>query len=82
MWTVWNKKDKINGMSAKDFLARNQHLQNQEVIYLKWVNDRVVEVEGKEILASIYDIDITLDDEAFIEEYERIISEETEPSNE
>jgi len=82
MWTVWNKTSKINGMSAKEFFNRNKHLQNQSTIYLKYVDNKVVEVEGKEILANVYNIDISLDDETFIEEYERIISEEQTDTSE
>ena len=74
MWNIWNKTSEINGFSAEAFLARNKHLQNEEIIYIKSVNGRVTQVEGKNILASVYGIDTTLDDEAFIAEYERILN--------
>lgn len=74
MWTIWNKTTEINGFSAEAFLARNKHLQGEEVIFLKSVNGRVTQVEGKGILAAVYNIDATLNNEAFIAEYERILS--------
>jgi hypothetical protein len=78
MWTVWDKQTEINGFSAEAFLARNKHLQNEEVIFLKTVNGRVTNVEGKNILASVYGIDATLPDMEFIAEYERVLSEPSE----
>jgi hypothetical protein len=74
MWTIWDKKSEINGFSAGAFLARNKHLQNEEIIFLKSVNGRVTQVEGKMILAAVYGIDSTLSDEKFIAEYERVLS--------
>lgn len=78
MWSVWDKTTDINGFPAEEFLARNKHLQNEATIYIKTVNGRVTQVEGKNILASVYGIDATLGDEAFIAEYERVISEPIE----
>lgn len=63
MWEVWDKKTPINF----------KHLQGEETIFIKYVNGRAVQVEGKNILASVYGIDPTLDNEAFIEAYERAI---------
>lgn len=74
MWTIWNKETEINGFSAEAFLARNKHLTNEETIFLKSVNGRVTQVEGKMILASVYNIDPTLPNDEFIAEYERILS--------
>lgn len=81
MWTIWNKTDEINGFSAEAFLARNKHLQNEEIIFLKSINGRITQVEGKMILAVIYGIDSTLPDDEFIAEYERILSEPFEGEN-
>ena len=78
MWTIWDKTSEINGYSAEWFLNRHKHLQNEETIYIKTVNGRVTQVEGKGVLASVYGIDSTLTDEEFIAEYERIIAEPTE----
>lgn len=79
MWYVWNKITAINGFSATDFLARNKHLQNEETIYVKEVNGRATQVEGKSILASVYGIDSSLNDEEFIAAYEAIVNPPIDP---
>ena len=79
MWTIWNKIDEINGFSAEAFLSRNKHLQNEEVIFLKSVNGRVTQVEGKNILAAVYGIDATLSNEEFIAAYELALNPPVEP---
>lgn len=78
MWSIWNKKTSINGFSAKDFLARNNHLKDEEIIYIKTVNGRVTQVEGKNILAFVYGIDSALGDEEFIQAYEAILNQPEE----
>ena len=78
MWSIWDKKTDINGFSADKFLARNKHLQNEEIIFLKSINGRVTQVEGKCILSSVYGINADLPNEEFIAEYERILSEPVE----
>ena len=78
MWSIWNKHTDINGMPAEVFLGRHQFLQKEETIFLKTINGRVTNVEGKNILASVYGIDATLDNEAFIVEYERVLAEPAE----
>lgn len=82
MWTIWDKQTEINGYSAEWFLNRHKHLANEETIYLKTVNGRVTQVEGKGVLASVYGIDPTLPDDEFIAEYERILTEPTEEATE
>jgi hypothetical protein len=82
MWTVWDKKSDIDGFTAEFILERNKHLVNEDVIYLKSVNGVVVEIEGKNILASVYGIDATLPDMEFIAEYERVLSEPSEEPSE
>lgn len=81
MWTIWDKKSEINGFSAEWFLNRHKHLANEETIYLKTVNGRVTQVEGKGVLASVYGIDYNLPDEKFIAAYEAAIAE-PEPEEE
>lgn len=82
MWTIWDKQTEINGFSAEWFLNRHKHLTNEETIYIKTVNGRVTQVEGKDTLASVYGIDPALPDEEFIAEYERILTEPTEEASE
>ena len=86
MWSVWDKKTEINGFSAGYFLSRNKHLEGETVIYIKKTESgRTVQVEGKSILAKLYEIDPALPDDEFIAEYERIINappEEDPPEEE
>lgn len=74
MWTIWDKTSEINGYSAEWFLNRHKHLANEETIYIKTVDGRVTQVEGKAVLVKVYGIDPTLPDEEFIAEYERVIN--------
>lgn len=76
MWEIWDKKTSINGVSAEQFLLDTTELANEETIFIKYVNGRAVQVEGKGILASVYGIDPTLDNDAFIAEYEKAIAVE------
>lgn len=79
MWSIWDKTSDINGYSAEWFLNRHKHLANEETVYIKSVDGKVTQVEGKGVLASVYGIDPTLPDDEFIAEYERITSEPAEP---
>jgi hypothetical protein len=79
MWTVWNKQADINGFSAEAILARNKHLQNEETIFIKTIDGRVTQIEGKSILADHYGIDPTLPDEEFIAAYEAILNPPADP---
>lgn len=76
MWELWNKKTPINGVYAERCLHNFKHLANEETIFIKYVNGRAVQVEGKGILASVYGIDYRLSDEKFIAEYEKAIAVE------
>ena len=81
MWSIWDQKSDINGKSADHVLATFKHLANEETIYIKTVNGRVTQVEGKSILANNYNIDPALPDDEFIAEYERIINLPPEPED-
>lgn len=74
MWEIWDKQTPINGMSAERYLERHTDQAKEETIFIKYVNGRAVQVEGKGILASVYGIDPTLDNDAFIAEYEKAIA--------
>lgn len=74
MWTVWDKTSDINGYSAEYVLSRNKHLINEETIFIKTIDGRVSMIEGKTILAKVYNIDSSLNDEEFIAEYELIVN--------
>lgn len=82
MWTIWDKQTEINGFSAEHVLNTFKHLTNEETIFIKTVNGRVTQVEGKGVLAFVYGIDPTLANDEFIAEYERILTEPTEEASE
>jgi hypothetical protein len=79
MWSIWDKQSEINGSSAEHVFKTFNHLANEETVYIKTVDGRVTNVEGKGVLASVYGIDPTLPDDEFIAEYERVTAEPAEP---
>ena len=78
MWSVWNKQTNINGFSADRFLAKHTHLRDEETIFIKTIDGRITNVDGKNILAKVYGIDPALPNDEFITEYERILAEPIE----
>ena len=74
MWSVWDKKSDINGISAEREFAKYPFLKQEETIFIKTINGHVTNVEGKNILANNYNIDPALPDDEFIAEYERILA--------
>ena len=81
MWTIWDKISDINGKSADRVFTSFNHLKGEDTIYIKTVNGKVTNVEGKSILANNYGIDPALPDDEFIAEYERIINLPPEPED-
>ena len=81
MWTIWDKQSEINGKTAEHVFTTFKHLANEETIYIKTVNGRVTQVEGKGVLAKVYGVDPSLPDDEFIAEYERIINLPPEPED-
>ena len=75
MWFIWDKMSNINTLTANEFLAYNKHLADEKVIYIKIDNEKIVQVEGKSILARAYKIDETLEDNDFILAYEQKLTE-------
>lgn len=58
----------INGKNGVEFMKRNTHLKG--VVYLiKDDNNNVVEVQSKDILSKIYEIDKSLSDDEFVLQY-------------
>ena len=81
MWEIWDKQTDINGVSAERFLSTRPYFADEPTIYIKRADGRITQVQGKSILAHVYGIDATLDDEAFIAAYEAALAapaEETE----
>lgn len=75
MWSIWDQKSDINGKSADHVFTSFNHLKGEETIYIKTVNGRVTNVEGKSILANNYGIDPALPNEEFIAAYESMLAE-------
>ena len=73
MWTIWDKKSNINGCSAERFLDRHKFLGTEDTIYIKTVNGKVTNVEGKSIIAYNNGIDPALPDDEFLARYEWIL---------
>lgn len=82
MWKVWDKKSDINGFSAEYTFTSFRQLENEETIYIKMVGDKVTQIEGKSIIADLYDIDPALPDEEFLAEYRQLIGETGEEASE
>lgn len=78
MWSIWDKVSDIDGYSADYYFKTFKHLVGEKTIYLKTVDGRVTQIEGKSILAHHYGIDPNLPDDQFIAEYDRILTESAE----
>ncbi len=74
MWSVWDKKAEINGVSAKDILERNKHLQDEEAIFIETVDGRVTNIECKSVLVEALGIYPNLPNNDFLAEYESILA--------
>ena len=81
MWEVWDKTSNINNLSASEVLDRYIHLKNEDVIFIKKVEDKICEIQGKSILSKLYKIDASLDNEVFIDKYIEITSAVDELTN-
>lgn len=68
-YKLWDRVEKINGAEPSHFLNSEPFRSEKGDIILVMVNGRVTEVQCKSILASIYNIDINLDLDAFMTEY-------------
>lgn len=81
MWSIWDKTTEIDGYPAEYYFKTFKHLVREETIYIKTVDGKVTQIEGKSILANNYGIDPALPDDEFIAEYERIINLPPEPED-
>ena len=82
-YKLWNRKTKINGVEASHFL-NEQPFKDYEgdiiLIYSEEDETKVSQVECKEILANIYEIDVNLPLDEFMAEYfEKVEAQEQEP---
>lgn len=74
MYSVWDRKTEINGVSATKILEANKHLQAEEAIIIKTDDGVVTYMEGKSVLATALNIDHNLPNDEFIAEYESIMA--------
>ena len=83
-YKVWDKTSSINGLDPQHFLSK-QPFKNYEgdIILIYGEDDKVSQVECKDILASVYGIDKTLSLDEFMKQYfEKLTKIETIEINE
>ena len=69
-YKLWNKVDNINGVAASHFLNQEPFKNyNGDIILIYGASGKVTNVECKDILANIYNIDKTLPLDAFMSKY-------------
>ena len=77
MYKIWNRKDKINGVDASHFLSQIPFKNyNGDIILIYTEDGKVSNVECKDILANVYQIDPALAIDDFMSEYYKKIEEE------
>ena len=83
-YSLWNKKDTINGKDASYFLEQKPFKDYEgDIILIYGENDKISQVECKDILASVYGIDKTLSLDEFMTKYfAKLTSIETSEINE
>lgn len=78
-YSLWNRKDTINGKEASYFLEQKPFKNYEGDIILIYSKDgKISQVECKDILASVYGIDKTLSLDEFMLEYETILNTQIE----
>ena len=69
-YELWDKKSKINGVAASHFLNEQPFKNyNGDIILIYGDNNKVSNVECKDILATIYGIDASLNIDDFMTAY-------------
>lgn len=72
LYKLWNRTDKINGLNADVYLSSYPFKNyNGDIILVYLENGVVTQVENKEILSQLYNIDISLPLDDFMNEYFR-----------
>jgi len=82
-YELWNKQDNINGVAASHFLNQEPFKSNKgDIILIYADNGKVSNVECKEILAKVYNIDVNLDIDNFMTAYfNKLASINEQPAN-
>ena len=83
-YKLWNRIDTINGIEANYFLEQKPFKDYEgDIILIYGKDDKISQVECKDILASVYGIDKTLSlDEFMTQYYEKLTTIETIEINE
>ena len=83
-YSLWNRKDTINGKEASYFLEQKPFKNYKgDIILIYGKDNKVSQVECKDILAKVYGIDNTLSLDEFMAKYfEKLTSIETSEINE
>ena len=69
-YSLWNKKDTINGKEANYFLEQKPFKDYEcDIILIYSDSGKVSQIECKDILASVYGIDKTLSLDEFMTQY-------------
>ena len=72
-YSLWNRKDAINGIEARHFLEQKPFKDYKgDIILIYSEDDKISQVECKDILAKVYGIDKTLSLDEFMSQYETI----------
>ena len=82
-YKLWNRTDTINGIEASYFLDNKPFKDYQgDIILIYSEDDKISQVECKDILAKVYDIDKTLSLDEFMTQYfEKLTPIETSKIN-
>ena len=83
-YKLWNRIDTINGIEASYFLEQKPFKYYEgDIILIYCEDDKISQVECKDILASVYGIDKTLSLDEFMTQYfEKLTLIETSEINE
>ena len=83
-YKLWNRIDTINGIEASYFLEQKPFKDYEgDIILIYCEDDKISQVECKDILASVYGIDKTLSLDEFMTQYfEKLTQIETSEINE
>ena len=83
-YKVWNKTSSINGLEPQHFLSKPPFKNYEgDIILIYGENGKISQVECKDILANVYEIDKTLSLDEFMKQYfEKLTTIETIKINE
>ena len=81
-YKLWDRKETINGKEASYFLNQLPFKKcTHDIILIYGDNGKVSQVECKEILAKLYNIDINLHIDEFMAQYQKALEAEMEENS-